>query len=179
MGLPGTQLVHRNARIERNQRMPKSEVDIRASLEDVLHDVERNKRIYGWFAGNVGTLASETSNLAHRVEQRFDVVESRFEAVDRRFDAVDQRFEAVDKRFEAVDKRFDAVEERVDSLEMTTRAGFDRIDERFDTVDKRLGLLEDSSRQTLAQLERLSGYIIRDELKAGELAREEVTDVVR
>lgn len=159
--------------------MPKSEADIRASLEDVIHDVERNKRIYGWFAGNVGKLATETSNLAHRMEQRFDAVESgfesvdrRFEAVDQRFDAVDQRFNAVDRRFEAVDKRFDAVEERVDSLEMTTKAGFDR-------VDKRLGLLEDSSRKTLAQLERVSGYIIRDELKAGKLAREEVTDVVR
>lgn len=120
--------------------MPKAEADIRASLDAVIDDVEKNQRIYGWFAGNVGDLARATRQLVGTVEHRFDQVDQRFEQVDQRFEQVDQRFDAVDRRF-------------------------DQVDKRFDKVEKQLGLVVDEVRVTGARVEELVKYIVRDELK--------------
>jgi septal ring factor EnvC (AmiA/AmiB activator) len=115
--------------------MPKTEAEIRASLDAVIEDVERNQRVYGWFAGNVGQLALATRDLVTRMEVRFD--------------QVDQRFEQVDQRFEQVDQRFDKLERRIDRFEENTATQF--------------GLVNDSLRKLDARMERLVGYIVRDE----------------
>jgi septal ring factor EnvC (AmiA/AmiB activator) len=122
--------------------MPKTEAEIRASLDAVIEDVERNQRVYGWFAGNVGQLALATRDLVTRMEVRFD-------QVDQRFEQVDQRFEQVDQRFEQVDQRFDKLERRIDRFEENTATQF--------------GLVNDSLRKLDARMERLVGYIVRDE----------------
>jgi hypothetical protein len=71
------------------------------------------------------------------IDERVELLEAK---VDRRFDEVDKRFVEVDKRFVEVDRRFDA-------------------------LDIKIGLVADDTRKTAAQVERLVGYIIRDELK--------------
>lgn len=117
--------------------MPKAEADIRASLDAVIDDVEKNQRVYGWFAGNVGDVARATRNLVDTVSHRFD--------------QVDQRFDQVDRRFEQVDQRFDQLESRLNTFQSTT--------------EKHFGILTDGINKLDARMERLVPYIIRDELK--------------
>jgi archaellum component FlaC len=124
--------------------MPRSEAEVRASLDAVIEDVEKNQRIYGWFAGNVSQLARATRDLATAFETRFD-------AVDMRLEQVDARFGQVDARFEQVDARFDAVETRLERFEANTRIQF--------------GLVSDGLNKLDARMERLVRYIIRDERK--------------
>jgi len=90
--------------------VPKSEADIRASLDAVIEDVERDQRIFGRFSDGVGNLARETKNLVLTVEHRF-------EQVDRRFEQVDKRFEQVDKRFDRVDKEIGLLHDSVRKID--------------------------------------------------------------
>lgn len=121
----------------------KTEAEIRSTLDAVIQDLESHQHAHHSFVGNVETVAREVSNLAGRMEQRF-------EQVDRRFDEVDKRFEQVDRRFAEVDKRFDRLERRMDSFEANVKTEF--------------GLVHDSLRKMDARIERLVGYIVRDEL---------------
>jgi chaperonin cofactor prefoldin len=123
--------------------MPKTEADIRASLDAVIEDIEKSQRVYGWFAGNVGDLARATRSLASTLERRCD-------HVDLRLDRLDQRFEQVDQRFEQVDQRFDGLDQRLDTFERNTETQF--------------GLVHDGLRKLDARMERLVGYVVRDEL---------------
>jgi methyl-accepting chemotaxis protein len=123
--------------------VPRTEAEVRASLDAVIEDVEKNQRIYGWFSKNIGDMARASRDMV-------DVFERRFEQVDQRFEQVDQRFEQVDQRFEQVDQRLE------------------QIDRRFDNVDTEIGLLQDSVRTMDARIEKLVAYIIRDEV--GEAA---------
>jgi hypothetical protein len=84
--------------------MPKSEAEIRASLDAVIEDVDTNQRIYGWFAGNVGELARVTKDLVSTFEKRFDTVEmrlDRFEAnTGTQFGLVNDSLNKLDARME-------------------------------------------------------------------------------
>ena len=97
--------------------MPKSEADIRASLDAVIEDVEREQRIFGRFSDGVGNLARETKNLVLTFEHRFEQVDKRFEQVDKRFEQVDKRFEQVDKRFDRVDKEIGLLHDSVRKID--------------------------------------------------------------
>lgn len=96
--------------------MPKSEADIRASLDAVIEDVEKNQRIFGWFSGNVGDMARETRSLAKTVEHRFNLVDERFEQVDKRFEQVDKRFDKVDTEIGLLQDSVRTMDARIEKL---------------------------------------------------------------
>jgi DNA anti-recombination protein RmuC len=109
----------------------------------VIEEVESSQRIYSWFAGNVGQIARSVHLLTGLVEQRFE--------------QADQRFREVDQRFREVDQRFDRVDQRLDTFEANTRAQF--------------GIVTDGINRLDARMERLVGYIERDQLGESESAR--------
>jgi tetrahydromethanopterin S-methyltransferase subunit G len=130
---------------ERIRLMSQEGADGREQLRRQLDDLEQAQRF-----SVVGSLAVLTQATI-RIDDRLDGLENK---VDRGFAAVDQRFDAVDRRFEAVDRRFDAVDMRLDAM-----------DKRFDGMETQFGLLADDVRKIGASVERLTGYITRDELK--------------
>lgn len=87
--------------------MPKSEADIRASLDAVIEDVERDQRIFGRFSDGVGNLARETKNLVLTFEHRFEQVDKRFEQVDKRFDRVDKEIGLLHDSVRKIDARME------------------------------------------------------------------------
>ena len=82
----------------------------------------------------LATIAAQISELAKRVDTRFDVVDARFDAADARFDAVDARFNGVEGRLGAVEGRLGAVEGRLDAVDGRLGA----VDARFDKVESRI-----------------------------------------
>lgn len=65
---------------------------------------------------------------------------------------VDEGFVRIDERFDRIDDRFDRIDER-----------FDRMESRFENMETRFGMVEDDLRRLTASVERLTGYIIREE----------------
>lgn len=95
---------------------PRSEAEIRATLDEVIEDVERNQRTIGLFSGNVGDLARATKSLTSVMEERFDEVNRRFEQVDRRFEQVDQRFDRLDTEIGLLQDSVRTIDARIEQL---------------------------------------------------------------
>lgn len=67
----------------------------------------------------------------------------------------------VDKGFEQVDRRFDQVDRRFEQVD----GHFEQVDRKLHLIDATVGLVRDDVRAVKAQIERLAGHIITDELK--------------
>ena len=80
--------------------MPESEADIRASLDAVIEDVERDQRIFARFSDGVGNLARETKNLVLTFEHRFEQVDKRFDRVDKEIGLLHDSVRKIDARME-------------------------------------------------------------------------------
>jgi archaellum component FlaC len=90
--------------------VPRTEAEVRASLDAVIEDVEKNQRIYGWFSKNIGDMARASRDM-------IDVFEQRFEQVDQRFEQVDKRLEQIDRRFDNVDTEIGLLQDSVRTMD--------------------------------------------------------------
>jgi len=123
--------------------MPEPAAKIEGTMLQVMRDVDYNRQVYGWVAGNVGTIALSTLDLAKHVGQ-----------MDTRIDGLSEHLGKLDDRVGRLEVHAAATNERLD-----------KIDGRLDTVETELGLVRDDVRVVLAQVERIGAYIVRDELK--------------
>jgi hypothetical protein len=119
-------------------RIRRPDPQISEDLGTLIDALAPHADAFGLFGTGMVTLARATRDLTGVVDEGFVRIDERFDRIDERFDQIDDRFDRMESRFE-------------------------NMESRFDNMETRFGMVEDDLRRLTASVERLTGYIIRDE----------------